>query len=120
MKKVISLLLVTILAINFVFSSFTMRISSSTDDKMVIVDVIWDDISFTYDVGTSSWNPSNHSYESDGNEASWTDKSGKITAYNYSDMPISIDMTFEPTEAPNGTAVLNSAIPRLCLERALA
>ena len=115
MKKVISLLLVTILAINFVFSSFTMRISSSTDDKMVIVDVIWEDISFTYDVGTSSWNPANHSYETGKNEASWTDKSGKITAYNYSDMPISIDMTFEPTEAPNGTAVLKFSNPSFVL-----
>ena len=119
MKKVISLLLVAILVINFVFSTFTLRISSSTDEKIISVGLIWNDISFTYDVGTSSWNPSTHSYEHDKDVANWTDKSGQITAYNYSNLPISIDISFECAATPNGTAVLKFSNPSFVLNESL-
>ena len=115
MKKIISLLLLTIFIINFVFSTFTVQISSSEDDKLIAIDVIWNDISFTYDVGALVWNPSNHSYESNGETAEWTDKSGKITAYNYSNIPILIDISFERAAIPNGTAILKISNPSFVL-----
>ena len=119
MKKVISLLLVAIFVINFVFPTLTLRISSSTDEKIISVGLIWNDISFTYDVGTSSWNPSTHSYEHDKDVANWTDKSGQITAYNYSNLPISIDISFECAATPNGTAVLKFSNPSFVLNESL-
>ena len=119
MKKVISLLLVAIFVINFVFSTFTLRISSSIDEKIISVGLVWNDISFTYDVGTSSWNPSTHSYEHDKDVADWTDKSGQITAYNYSNLPISIDISFECAATPNGTAVLKFSNPSFVLNESL-
>ena len=119
MKKIISLLLVTILMINFAFATFTVRISSSGDEQIIAVDVLWEDLSFTYDIGTLSWNPSSHSYESNGDKAEWTDKSGQITAYNYSGIPISIDISFERAETPNGTAALKISNPSFVLDESL-
>ena len=88
----------------------------ATDEKMIMLDIVWDDISFVYDEGTSSWNPSNHSYSVEQVPPGWSDNSGKITITNHSEAAVSVKVEFEPTEEPNGSAVLVVDNPEFTLD----
>ena len=118
-KAFASAMLVVALAMGGAFSALTATLSSGINETIVTLDIVWSDISFTYDAGTSMWNPSSHSYNNDGADAEWSDGSGKITFYNYSNTAISVDVKFESADVQNGTATLKISNPSFVLENLL-
>ena len=94
--------------------------SSGSDPRTVYsVDVVWDDLSFTYSGGSAIWNPSDHSYNKPSAAEGWTDDIGKITVTNHSNAAVNIDVTFEQASKPNGTAVLIVENPSYALASAV-
>ena len=118
-KAFASVILAIALAVGSAFSAITVTISASGDETIVMLDIVWSDISFTYDAGTSMWNPASHSYKNDGTDAEWIDCNGKITFYNYSNTAISVDVRFESAEVQNGTASLKISNQSFVLENLL-
>ncbi len=116
-KSVIPLALAIIMVATLVASSLSVHIFAS-DGQIITLDIVWDDISFTYDEKNSTWNPSNHSYKQDGVTPDWTDNSGKITVTNYSTVDITVDIAFKQANTPNGTAVLKVNNPTFTLRYA--
>lgn len=106
LKAFVSVILAIILSVGSAFSVLTATISSGINETIVTLDIVWSDISFTYDAGTATWHPSSHSYQTDGYDAAWRDDSGKITFYNYSNTAISIEVLFKSADVQNGTATL--------------
>ena len=92
----------------YVSTDLVLDFSSSGSDPRTVysVDVVWDDLSFTYSGGSAIWNPSDHSYNKPSAAEGWTDDIGKITVTNHSNAAVNIDVTFEQASNPNGTAVL--------------
>ena len=82
------------------------------------VDIVWDDLSFNYSDGTGTWNPLEHSYNFLSGPAKWVDKDGKITVSNHSNAAVNIDINFEQSTEPNGTAILTVEIPSFSLASA--
>ena len=81
--------------------------SQGTDSSTVYsVDIIWDDISFTYNNGSNMWNPLDHNYTTPNKPADWSDSTGKIIVGNHSNAAVTVEITFEKAATPNGTAVL--------------
>ena len=105
-KAFVSVILAIILSVGSAFSVLTATISSGINETIVTLDIVWSDISFTYDAGTATWHPSSHSYQTDGYDAAWRDDSGKIAFYNYSNTAISIEVLFKSADVQNGTATL--------------
>ena len=82
-------------------------ISAGTDYSTVYsVDVVWDDISFSYSGGSAMWNPFEHDYSTPNGPADWIDNSGKVTVGNHSNAAVTVEVAFEQATTPNGTAVL--------------
>ena len=116
-KSICSVVLATVLITGIVFSTFSIQTLASNGEGVITLDVVWEDVSFTYDVGTATWNPLNHNYETDGSSAEWTDGVGKITVINYSSVSMLVDIAFNVAENPNGTAVLTVDKPSFVLQR---
>ena len=94
---------------------------SSTDvstDTVYSIDIVWQDLNYTYSEGTATWNPGNHSYTMQGEDPSWTDESGKITVINHSNIKVEIGVAFQPSSTPNGTATLNVTSPSFTIDSA--
>ena len=89
--------------------------SETFDTGFYSVDVLWDDLSFSYSSGGLVWNPNNHLYEIEDN-SEWTDYSGKVSVINYSDDAVSISIEFKAADTPNGTATLVVENPSFILE----
>ena len=115
-KALISSVLVIVMLVTVAFSSFTVQTSASGSNQIIALDIVWNDISFTYDVGKSVWNPSGHSYQPSEGESEWTDNSGKITVTSCSYVSVSVDISFEASQPPNGTAVLKIGNPTFNLD----
>ena len=89
-----------------------------TEKTVYSVDVIWDDISFTYNAGYVQWNPEKHSYDSLDGDEGWTDSVGNIKIVNHSNIGVLINVDFEQASTPNGTAVINIGKPQFTLDSA--
>lgn len=81
------------------------------------VDIIWNDLSFTYNEGSNIWDPATHTYGTVNEEPRWTDNSGEITVVNHSTEGVAISVSFE--KASNGTAALNIDAPSFTLDTAV-
>jgi hypothetical protein len=90
-------------------------LGDSPDNIVYSVDVVWNDITFTYDAGNAQWDPEKHDFGNTENSAGWVDSSGYITVINHSNAEVAIDITFEQSETPNGTADLTVATPSFTL-----
>ena len=90
-------------------------VSGGIDYKSVYsVDIIWNDLDFTYSDGSAVWNPLEHSYNAPTLDAGWTDEKGKVTVDNHSNEAVNIEVIYEPADKANGTAMLiveNGAYP---------
>lgn len=82
------------------------------------VDIIWDDLSFTYNAGYVQWDPEKHEYTSLDGDEGWKDSSGQITVVNHSNQPVVIQIAFTQASTPNGTATLNVEAPEFLLDSA--
>ena len=85
--------------------SFTYKsVSEDTDTKIYSVDVTWNDVSFSYNAGTTQWNPDKHDYSAAGAGAAWTDDEGYVTVANHSNANVAVKVEF--VSANNGTATV--------------
>lgn len=92
---------------------------SAVVDAVYSVDVVWTDITFTYNAGSVQWNPEDHEYNSVDGAAGWSDSTGEIIVTNHSDVAVEIDVVFVQASTPNGTAMLTVATPSFTLESAV-
>ena len=114
---IIALVLTVAMCASFVASAATISgLSSESKDVSVTynttaedtttvvysVDVTWTDVAFTYDAGTTVWNPSTHAYDAAGASASWKDASGTVKVTNHSNAAVNVAVAF--TSASNGSA----------------
>lgn len=67
------------------------------------VDVVWDDLAFSYDAGNKTWNAGNHSYTTTG--AGWTDTAGSIIVTNHSNADVAVTVVY--TDATEGKVVVS-------------
>lgn len=70
------------------------------------VDIIWNDLNFTYNDDSAVWNPLDHTYNVPAEDVGWTDRTGKVTVDNHSNDAVNIEVAFEPANKANGTARL--------------
>ena len=83
----------------------TITYNSNTPDTSVVVysvDVTWTDVAFTYNAGTTVWNPSTHEYDAPGASASWADGEGSVKVTNHSNAAVKVTVSF--ITANNGSA----------------
>ena len=124
MKKFITLAMTFIMIIVMATSSFAATVadggSESGNVEVIInkdavttvysVDIAWDSLEFTYNLGNGRWDPTDHTVE--GGSAGWNIDSAKITVTNHSNAAVNIEAAFadEPTTATvNGvTATLTN------------
>ena len=124
MKKlltILALVLTVALCASFAASADTLDISNvssaskdvtltydalveDTDTTVYSVDVTWTDVAFSYDAGTTQWNPEKHDYSAVGDAAAWTDGEGSVTVTNHSNAEVLVQVTFAKADTPNGTA----------------
>ena len=90
-----------------------------TDTIVYSIDVIWDDLSFAYNAGTTLWNPDTHAYDGAGTTAAWLDASGKVTITNHSNAAVAINVKCNLPEIPNGTATFKTSITQFTLNSAV-
>ena len=121
---VLALVLVVALCASFAVSAETisdlgsvskdveLTYSSLSEDEDTIVysaDVVWSDVSFAYDAGTTKWNPEKHDYSASGSSAAWTDGQGEVKVTNHSNADIDVTVSFVVAATANGTATINVA-----------
>ena len=82
------------------------------------VDVVWNDLNFTYSNGTAIWNPAEHNYNKPNTPAGWNDKDGKVTVSNHSNAAVEVKIAFVAAATPNGTATLTVENPSFALASA--
>ena len=132
LTTILALVLVVALCASFAVSADTLTslTSTSTDvtitydqtaeDKTTVVysvDVTWTDVAFTYDAGTTVWNPSTHAYDAPGASAKWEDAEGSVKVTNHSNAAVDVTVAFESANngtatvaVANGSFTLNSAV----------
>ena len=91
--------------------------SDETQD-VYSVDIIWSDLSFTYNKGSSQWNPAEHEYTTTDSNSGWVDNSGYITVTNHSNVKISVTVDFIQSSTPNGNTTLEINTPQFTVESA--
>lgn len=78
-------------------------VSSQTAEKIISVDVSWDDMTFTYSGGSQgTWNPQNHTYTG-GTQAKWVSKEAAIILKNHSNTAVKASFVFNKSESLNQT-----------------
>lgn len=103
MKKMISLILTLTMLMSLSITAFAAEgvtsggmdmsevkgtYSSTATVTVYSVDIVWEDLSFTYNGAfEGNWNPKTHEYE-DANAAGWAAGSGTITVINHSNTEI--------------------------------
>ncbi|MBE6533924.1 MAG: hypothetical protein E7678_03020 [Ruminococcaceae bacterium] len=98
--------------------SFTYNsVSEDTDTKIYSVDVTWNDVSFSYNAGTTQWNPDKHDYSAAGAGAAWTDDEGSVTVTNHSNASVAVAVEF--VSASNGSATIDVTNGEFTLESAV-
>ena len=105
----------------FVTTDVVLDYTESTiiDDIVYSVDVTWDDVEFTYNNGSTQWNPATHEYSSYITRPGWADGNGKVTVTNHSNADVAISVVFEKTEILNGDADLTVNNSEFTLESAI-
>lgn len=73
------------------------------------VDIAWDSLEFTYNLGAGNWNPSDHSVTADG-DTGWDKESANINVTNHSNVGVSINASFADAQT---TATLNGVTAAL-------
>ena len=66
------------------------QVKSESVTHKYAVDLITEEVKFVYDLGTSTWNPSDHQYT--GGTANWETNSKTFTVENHSDLPIKVSV----------------------------
>ena len=97
----------TVSGLNSVSKDVTLTYSSLSEDRDTIIysaDVIWTDVEFVYNAGTTQWNPESHDYTASGSSASWTDDKGSVKVINHSNAAIDVTVSFAKASAANGNA----------------
>lgn len=78
--------------------AITVKGNYSTDkveDKVVSVDVAWDEMTFTYStMGSKVWNPLTHKYSEDSDSAGWVPNAKKIDFTNHSNTAVDVALSF--------------------------
>ena len=82
------------------------------------VDIVWDDLSFTYTNGVGTWNPSNHEYDDITGFVGWLDDNGRVIVTNHSNSAINVEIFFVQAKESNGTATLTVENPLFTLASA--
>ncbi|MBE6534542.1 MAG: hypothetical protein E7678_06215 [Ruminococcaceae bacterium] len=90
-----------------------------TDNTVYSVDVIWNDVTFTYDAGSVQWDPEKHDYSMLDGKSGWVDSSGEITVVNHSNEKVAVDIVFKQDDIPNGSATLSVGSPSFILDSAV-
>ena len=106
--------------IGSVSKDVNVEFKAAADDTSTIVysvDVVWDDVTFIYNAGTTKWNPEDHEYNVAGNDASWTDGEGAVIVTNHSNAAVDVTVSF--AKASNGTATVNVVNGSFTLESAV-
>lgn len=67
------------------------------------VDLITEEMRFVYDLGMSTWNPSDHQYT--GDIPGWQEESQTFTVENHSDLPIVVSVSDSIPSSLNGVDV---------------
>lgn len=110
----------TLNALGSVSADVTVDYQTSTSDTTTVVysvDVEWKDVAFTYNAGTTKWNPEQHDYSASGNDASWIDDDGEVIVTNHSNAAVAVTVSFD--SAANGTASVDVANGTFTLESAV-
>lgn len=81
----------------------TAKHTGSTDtDTVYSVDIVWDDMTFTYhESGSRTWNPSDHTY-TDNTTAGWDKTTADVTVTNHSNADVDVALAYTPVD---GTGV---------------
>ena len=87
-------------------------------ESVYSVDIVWDDLSFSYSNGGGIWNPMEHVYNLLGGPAEWIDDNGNVVVKNHSNAAVNVEIGFEQAENPNGTAILKVENPSFTLASA--
>lgn len=111
MKKFVALALTLTLALcAFAIPTFAAPADQSHDVDVTVntgvggletvykVDVVWDDLAFTYTFGegAAEWNPNSHAYETkqaEGTVGSWNKTTANITVTNHSNAALNVTAT---------------------------
>lgn len=88
-------------------------------NKVYSVDIVWDDLDFTYNAGTMMWNPVTHSYDTPSKEPAWSDSDGRVTFTNHSNGKVAITLEAQKPAQANGTAELKVSANEFILESAV-
>ena len=91
----------------------------STVNTIYSVDVIWNDIKFTYNTVVPQWDPEIHEYVMPTGKSGWSDSSGHITVINHSNVDVNVDIAFAALSDANGTAKLKITTPSFVLGNAV-
>lgn len=108
MKKIISLILVFIMALGLTTAAFAVGldtpesknvtatyVDSTTSNPVYAVDIRWDDMAFTYtESGEKVWKADSHSYDTDDVTGTWSHTSTSVTVINHSNFALSVRMVF--------------------------
>ena len=125
MKKLLSLLLATLLLISLSTNVLAVKLdtlgeegsteidvtakyqASSNTPTVYSVDIKWESMTFTYtETGTKNWNPSNHSYSTDNVQGAWDKTSATITITNHSNAAVDVTLTPTITQGLGITGIL--------------
>ncbi len=97
----------TISGLSSASKDVSLTYTAVTEDKDTIVysaDVTWSDVKFTYEAGTTKWNPEKHDYSASGSSAKWSDNKGSVKVTNHSNAAIAVTVSFAKASTANGSA----------------
>lgn len=128
MRKIAAILTAFVVSVSMSMTAFAVSnetigegSSPSKDVKVIVdkdsvgavysVDIAWDSLEFTYNLGTGDWNPTNHSVTADG-ATGWDKESANIKVTNHSNVGVSINASFVDVDVQT-TATLNGVTATL-------
>ena len=97
----------TISGLSSVSKDVSLTYTAVSEDKTTVVysaDVTWTDVKFSYNAGTTQWNPESHDYTASGASAKWSDGEGSVKVTNHSNAAIAVTVSFAKASTANGTA----------------
>lgn len=100
----------TISGLSSATKDVTLTYSAVSVDEATIVysaDVTWTDVAFSYNAGTTKWNPETHDYTASGASATWTDSKGSVKVTNHSNAAIAVTVSFAKASTANGSATVS-------------
>ena len=85
---------------------FEFKSGGISTETIYSVDVVWDDVTFTFAGGKGIWNPGTYEFDITDGEGMWTDNQGAVSVTNHSNASLGVAIAYEPNAEPNGTVEL--------------